>query len=121
MSDEKGLHGAYDETGAKRWCAECEKWVNMVDWMDHRDHGDYRLEFDEGASSGGTDREIAVEMTREEWDVVIHALEEEMAQLVPSGDWVGSAPGEESAAAIGVAHGKITESVLTDNSPGGQP
>jgi len=58
-----------------------------------------------------TDR-VSVELTADEWDVVIHALEEEMAQLAPpEGNWLGKYPGEEDAVAIGDVHKKISRSV----------
>ena len=49
---------------------------------------------------------VAVELTPQEWDVVVHALEEEMAQLAPpEGNWLGKYPGEEDAVAIGDVRG----------------
>jgi len=77
--------------------------------------------------SGSDDTDVvAVELTPQEWDVVIHALEEEMAQLAPpEGNWLGKYPGEENAVAIGDVHEKISRSVNTgpdtetDRSEGG--
>lgn len=56
---------------------------------------------------------ITVTMDEEEWDVVIHALEEEMAQLEPMDDenWIGAYPGEEDAVAIGEVCETILESM----------
>jgi len=57
---------------------------------------------------------VAVELTPQEWDVVVHALEEEMAQLAPpEGNWLGKYPGEEDAVAIGDVHEKISRSIST--------
>ena len=61
---------------------------------------------------------VRVEMTRGEWDVVIHALEEEMAQLVPESEWLGYAPGEEGAVAIGEAHENIMRAVIDSSEEG---
>jgi len=58
---------------------------------------------------------VGVELPLREWDVVIHALEEEMAQLAPpKGNWLGKYPGEEDAVAIGDVHEKISRSVNTE-------
>lgn len=37
------LHGTYGPNGAERYCAECEEYVSLTDWQEHRDHGDYRI------------------------------------------------------------------------------
>jgi hypothetical protein len=66
-------------------------------------------------SDGDDTDPVAVELTPQEWDVVIHALEEEMAQLVPpEGNWLGKYPGEEDAVAIGDVHEKISRSMDTE-------
>lgn len=67
--------------------------------------------------SDDTERTVAVEMPPEQWDVVIHALEEEMAQLEPKGEWIGTYPGEDSAVAIGDVYEEIfgTLNEETDN------
>ena len=42
------LHGDFHRTGAGRWCAECRKWCNLMDWeTEHIEHGDYRIDTDE--------------------------------------------------------------------------
>lgn len=66
-------------------------------------------------AASGTEETISVEMTPEEWDVVIHALEEEMDQLAPpEGNWIGMYPGEEDAVAIGEVHERIVRSLDTE-------
>lgn len=49
-SETEHLHGAHDETGSLRWCAECEEWVGAVDWQEHRDHGDHWIDIDDVSS-----------------------------------------------------------------------
>lgn len=58
---------------------------------------------------------IAVEMEREEWDVVVHALEEEMAQLEPMGPQIGDTPETEAAGAIGEAHEQIMQAIVQEH------
>lgn len=61
-----------------------------------------------------SDRKIRVEMARAKWDVVLHVLQEELAQLVPpESDWLGKYPGEDSAVAVEDAHEEIAQSLNT--------
>ena len=69
-----------------------------------------------GSDADDGEQGINVEMPREKWDVVLHVLEEEMAQLAPpDGDWLGKYPGEESAVAVGEVHEEIARSLHTGN------
>lgn len=43
MSEER-MHGDRNVYHSERWCAECKEWVNNVNWLDHRDCGDYRVD-----------------------------------------------------------------------------
>jgi len=57
----------------------------------------------------------AVEMRQELWDVVIHSLEENMAQLEPQeSNWVGKYPGEDSVELYEEAHNEIARSLNND-------
>ncbi|MDZ7701789.1 MAG: hypothetical protein U5J98_06820 [Halobacteriales archaeon] len=73
------------------------------------------LRTDGGPPAGGSEQSILVKLTREKWDVVLHVLEEELAQSVPpEGDWLGEYPGEDAAVIVGEIHEKIARSLHTD-------
>lgn len=89
MASER-YHGSWDEMGARRWCAECEAWVNLVDWQEHRDHGDYRLDLEDYQATRVT---VEIELTEplfpdEEADSVTDFIE--MNGGVESATLVGS-------------------------------
>lgn len=69
--------------------------------------------YDETGLPSDADDVIVVGMRREKWDVVVHALEEEMAQLEPQGTWIGEYPGEDSVTAMEGAHNDIIEAMAT--------
>lgn len=50
---------------------------------------------------------VLVGLPKGTWDAVTHALEEEMVQLEPQGEWLGSYPGEEGVSAMEEAYREI--------------
>lgn len=36
MTEQNRLHGQWNETGTRRWCADCAVWVRLEDWEDHK-------------------------------------------------------------------------------------
>ena len=35
-SEAERLHGSWNDTGSRRWCADCGIWVRLEDWQDHK-------------------------------------------------------------------------------------
>lgn len=51
-------------------------------------------------TESSNDDVAAVELPEDQWDVVLHILEDHIAQLEPEGEWIGKYPGEESAVGV---------------------